>query len=191
MRALVFDLKSARPSKMQGRRPLASFTLSAFDGLTPLRLWSPSGEVQIGFVSNPWVLASLGFLSLAIIAALSRIAPGLGKLVVWRKGNLAVGLAPRIALEEVLFRGFLQGHLEHLTSALRAALISAIAFAACHSFLALSVTEVGWPILLFTQVEGLVCAFVRMRYGVSAAINPSRQGHAGQERPQGLQLDRI
>lgn len=83
------------------------------------------------------------------------------------------------------------GHLEHLTSALRAALISAIAFAACHSFLALSVTEVGWPILLFTLVEGLVCAFVRMRYGVSAAINPSRQGHAGQERPQGLQLDRI
>ena len=78
------------------------------DVMTPLRLWSPSGEVQIGFVSNPWVLASLGFLSLAIIAALSRIAPGLGKLVVWRKGNLAVGLAPRIALEEVLFRGFLQ-----------------------------------------------------------------------------------
>jgi membrane protease YdiL (CAAX protease family) len=73
------------------------------------------------------------------------------------------------ALEEVLFRGFLQGHLEHHTSALPAALIGAVAFAACHSFPALGVTRIGWPILLFTLVEDLVCAFVRMRYGVNAA----------------------
>ncbi|VVN40702.1 hypothetical protein PS862_04030 [Pseudomonas fluorescens] len=73
------------------------------------------------------------------------------------------------ALEEVLFRGFLQGHLEHHTSALRAALVSAVAFAACHAFLALRVTRIGWPILLFTLVEGLVCSFVRVRYGVNAA----------------------
>ena len=179
------------------------------DVMIPLRLWSLSGGVQIGFISNPLVLATLGVLSLAIIAALARIAPELWKLVVWRKGNLAAGLALGIAagcaigvplrlyqgtdvgelagywpwllgmvvlayggnaLEEVLFRGFLQGHLEQHTCALRAALISAIAFAACHSFLALSVTRIGWPILLFTLVEGLVCTLVRMRYGVSAAV---------------------
>jgi membrane protease YdiL (CAAX protease family) len=178
------------------------------DVMTPLRLWSLSGDVQIGFVSNPFVLAVLGALSLAIIAVLARIAPELWQLVVWRKGNLVAGLALGIAagcaigvplrlyqgigiselagywpwlmgmivlayggnaLEEVLFRGFLQGHLECHTSAIRAALISAVAFSACHSFLALSITGIGWPILLFTLLEGLVCAFVRMRYGVIAA----------------------
>ncbi|MGY2224436.1 CPBP family glutamic-type intramembrane protease [Pseudomonas gingeri] len=73
------------------------------------------------------------------------------------------------ALEEVLFRGFLQGYLEQHVTALRAALISAVAFSACHSFLALTVTRLGWPVLLFTLLEGLACALVRMRYGVVAS----------------------
>ena len=179
------------------------------DVMTPLRLWSLSGDAQISFISNPFVLATLGALSLAVVAALARIAPELWKFIIWSRGNRAVGLALGIAaglaigvplrlyqgldiaeiagywpwwlsmavlafggnaLEEVLFRGILQGHLEHHTSALRAALISAVAFAACHSFLALTVTRIGWPILLFTLVEGLACSFVRMRYGVNAAI---------------------
>jgi membrane protease YdiL (CAAX protease family) len=179
------------------------------DVMTPLRLWCLSGHVQISFISNPFVLTALGFLSLAIVVALARIAPELWQLISWSKGNRAVGLTLGIAagcaigvplrlyqgidtgqiagywpwflsmvvlayggnaLEEVLFRGFLQGHLEHHTSILRASLISAVAFAACHSFLALSVTRIGWPILLFTLVEGLACSFVRTRYGVNAAI---------------------
>ncbi|WP_247257493.1 CPBP family intramembrane glutamic endopeptidase [Pseudomonas moorei] len=178
------------------------------DVMTPLRLWSLSGDVQISFISNPFVLVALGVLSLVVVAALARIAPELWKLIVWSQGNRAVGLTLGIAaglaigvplrlyqgidtagiagywpwlpsmvvlafggnaLEEVLFRGILQGHLEHHTSALRAALISAVAFAACHSFLALTVTRIGWPILLFTLVEGLTCSFIRMRYGVNAA----------------------
>ncbi|WP_017255798.1 CPBP family intramembrane glutamic endopeptidase, partial [Pseudomonas tolaasii] len=73
-------------------------------------------------------------------------------------------------LEEVLFRGFLQGYLEQQVSPLRAALISGVAFAACHTFLALSVTQLGWPVLLFTLIEGLACGLVRMRYGVLPAI---------------------
>lgn len=66
------------------------------DVMTPLRLWSLSGDVQIGFVANPFVLAVLGALSLAIVAALARIAPQLWQLVVWRKGNLAAGLGCRV-----------------------------------------------------------------------------------------------
>ncbi|WDU64759.1 CPBP family intramembrane metalloprotease [Pseudomonas poae] len=73
------------------------------------------------------------------------------------------------ALEEVLFRGFLQGYLEQQVTPLRAAWLSGVAFAACHAFLALSVTQLGWPVLLFTLIEGLACALVRMRYGVLAA----------------------
>lgn len=73
-------------------------------------------------------------------------------------------------LEEILFRGFLQGHLETVTTAVRAAVISGIAFGACHAFLAFTVTPIGWPILVFTLAEGLACAFLRMRYGLFPAI---------------------
>jgi membrane protease YdiL (CAAX protease family) len=74
------------------------------------------------------------------------------------------------ALEEVLFRGMLQGLLERVTSAQRAALGSAIAFSACHAYLAFILTQVGWPIMLFTLVEGLVCAQVRLWWGTVPAV---------------------
>ncbi|MDF0730879.1 CPBP family intramembrane metalloprotease [Pseudomonas entomophila] len=69
------------------------------------------------------------------------------------------------ALEEVLFRGMLQGQLERHTTAQRAALGSAFAFCACHSYLAFVLTQLGWPIVLFTLVEGLVCSQVRLKFG--------------------------
>ncbi|WP_338722049.1 CPBP family intramembrane glutamic endopeptidase [Pseudomonas tolaasii] len=88
---------------------------------------------------------------------------------VWLPGMVVLAYGAN-ALEEVLFRGFLQGYLERQVSPLRAALISGVAFAACHTFLALSVTQLGWPVLLFTLIEGLACGLVRMRYGVLPAI---------------------
>lgn len=87
---------------------------------------------------------------------------------VWLPGMVVLAYGAN-ALEEVLFRGYLQGYLEQQVTPLRAALISGVAFAACHAFLALSVTQLGWPVLLFTLIEGLACALVRMRYGVLAA----------------------
>lgn len=42
-------------------------------------------------------------------------------------------------------------------------------FAACHAFLATTVTDVGWPLLAFTLWEGLICAFLRLRWGVIPA----------------------
>ncbi|MBT2339318.1 MULTISPECIES: CPBP family intramembrane glutamic endopeptidase [Pseudomonas] len=87
----------------------------------------------------------------------------------WLPGMVVLAYGAN-TLEEVLLRGFLQGHLERHVSALRAALISGVTFAACHGFLALSVTQLGWPVLLFTLIEGLACGLVRMRYGVVASI---------------------
>ena len=72
-------------------------------------------------------------------------------------------------LEEVLFRGWLQGLLENETSRLRAAAGSAIAFAAGHAFLAITVTDLGLPILAFTLYEGIVTAALRLRWGVVPA----------------------
>jgi uncharacterized protein len=73
-------------------------------------------------------------------------------------------------LEEVLFRGFLQSHLEDesygRTGRWRAALLSGLAFAAGHLFLAYNVTDIGWPLVAFTLFEGLVCAVVALRHGV-------------------------
>ena len=86
----------------------------------------------------------------------------------WLPGMVVLAYGAN-ALEEVLFRGYLQGYLEQQVTPLRAALISDVAFAACHTFLALSVTQLGWPVLLFTLIEGLACALVRLRYGVLAA----------------------
>lgn len=176
------------------------------DAMTPTGLWVLDGQVRIGFIDNPLVLAALGLMSFGLIAVLKRLAPELWTLIVWRKGNLATGLALGLlaggmiglplrlyqgagfsgfnlwlgallllayggnALEEVLFRGVLQGYLEQRASPLRAALGSAVAFAACHGFLAFTVTQAGWPVLLFTLVEGLACALIRLRHGVVPAV---------------------
>ncbi len=89
-------------------------------------------------------------------------APGfiLGLIILAYSGNL---------LEEVLFRGYLQGRLETYVTPVRAVLLSGLVFAACHSYLAITVTDGGWPILAFTAAEGIACGFVRLRYGIWAA----------------------
>lgn len=81
---------------------------------------------------------------------------------------LFLALAGNLA-EEVLFRGFLQGRLEQTAGPARAALLSALLFAACHVFLATTVTAVGPPLLLFTLYEGVICALLRLRRGVIPA----------------------
>lgn len=188
---------------------LAAFVLMR-DAMTPLGIWAPSPQMQIGFASDPLLLIGLGAASLGVAVGLAKLAPDLGRLLVMFRNGRMIGLvvgftagaaiaapialtngvsllaSPALpaawvlgmlalayggnALEEVLFRGFLQGHLESLTTPLRAALASGVAFAACHGFLAFTVTQLGWPILAFTLVEGIACALVRMRYGLAPAI---------------------
>lgn len=98
-----------------------------------------------------------------------------------RGGTVALALLPVLLLfalcgnlvEEVLFRGFLQSHVEdELTgrgARWRAVVVSALAFGAAHLFLAFTVTGLGWPIVLFTLWEGLVCAVIALRHGVLGA----------------------
>ncbi|MGW4793281.1 CPBP family glutamic-type intramembrane protease, partial [Nonomuraea sp. NPDC004297] len=113
-----------------------------------------------------------GVLAAGPVLLLSTATPQAG-----RGGAVAVALLPVLLLfslsgnlaEEVLFRGFLQGRLERHAGPVRAALLSALLFAACHAFLASTVTDVGWPLLAFTLYEGLICAFLRLRDGVIAA----------------------
>ncbi|WKA59208.1 CPBP family intramembrane metalloprotease [Planococcus shenhongbingii] len=69
-------------------------------------------------------------------------------------------------MEEVLFRGYLQGYFETVTSSIRAAFLAALFFYAGHIFLATTVTGLGLPLLLFTLYEGIICSFVQRKHGI-------------------------
>lgn len=135
-----------------------------------------------------WLSIPVGLLGAALIVApftlrygsVPALTEGLGLPEVpldARGGAVAAGvLIPLLVfalcgnlLEEVLFRGLLQSELEHHTTVLRSALASAVLFAACHVFLASTVTDVGWPLLVFVLFEGLVCAAIAIRHGILGA----------------------
>ncbi|GAA4918803.1 hypothetical protein LX16_4456 [Stackebrandtia albiflava] len=146
---------------------LTAVVLAAHPGLRALVVWGRP---------TPVVLA-LGVGGAALAAA-----PVLAVSQAWpmdeRGGAVAVTALPVVLafclagnlFEEVLFRGFLQGHLERVTSPVRAALLSGLLFAACHGYLATTVTDTGWPLIAFTAWEGLVCAWLRMRHGLIPAV---------------------
>lgn len=71
--------------------------------------------------------------------------------------------------EELLFRGLLQQQLQEQMPAVRAALVSGLLFGLCHAFLAITVTQVGAPILVFTVLEGVVAGLVYSRAGLLGA----------------------
>nr|WP_218169022.1 CPBP family intramembrane glutamic endopeptidase [Pseudomonas sp. E6002] len=126
-------------------------------------------QLTVLFKGNRWAGLAVGLGAGCLIGLPLRLYQGIEPVYwAWLMGMLALAYCAN-ALEEVLFRGFLQGYLEQHVTPLRAALLSGLAFAACHSFLALSVTQLGWPVLAFTLIEGVACGLVRMRYGVVAA----------------------
>jgi membrane protease YdiL (CAAX protease family) len=149
-----------------GTVALTAGVLRLDSGLRSLVRWGRFTPVTVVWGVGGGVLAVAPVLLLSLSTPLSA-----------RGGAVAVTLLPVLLLfslagnlaEEVLFRGFLQGRLEQHADAIRAALLSALLFAACHTSLASTVTDVGWPLLAFTLYEGLICAFLRLRSGVIAA----------------------
>lgn len=130
----------------------------------------------VWFGPNKWLSAAVGVAGAAVV-----VAPFLflyGQVPVEdRGGAVSLGLLwPLLTLallgnfmEEVLFRGYVQGYLEQFTGMWRAAVLSGLLFAAGHIFLSATVTGLGVTVLIFTLYEGLVCALVRMKYGIMAA----------------------
>jgi hypothetical protein len=76
------------------------------------------------------------------------------------------------AYEEVLFRGLLQGWLSGvlLLEGPQLWLVSDGLFAAGHTFLSYTVTDLGAPLLAFTLWEGVVAAVLRDTCGLGAAV---------------------
>lgn len=146
------------------------FAMNALDpNLKALLVWFKGNRVT-------GILAGIGA-ALIVVAPLAIIY--LQTSLVDRGGEVAFMLLFPLMLtaflgnlyEEVLFRGYLQGYLETegSMSPLRAALASGTAFGLGHIFLALTVTSIGWPLLIFALYEGIVAALVRMKYGVVPA----------------------
>ncbi|AZC23983.1 MULTISPECIES: CPBP family glutamic-type intramembrane protease [Pseudomonas] len=156
----------ANPLVLAGLGLLSLGTLACLARIAP-ELWA-----LVVWERRGWLVGlALGLFAGLALGLPLRLHAGIGLEQAsgsWLLGMALLALGGN-ALEEVLFRGLLQGHLEQACEPWRAALLSALAFAACHGFLALSVTGVGWPVLLFTLLEGLVCAGLRLRHGVLAA----------------------
>lgn len=62
-----------------------------------------------------------------------------------------------------------EGYVEKYVTPIKAAILSGVLFGFGHSFLAITVTNIGLPILLFATYEGIVAGFVRMKYGLIGA----------------------
>ena len=133
--------------------------LTVWGGLGPRALITALGAAAVLLVPLVALLRTIpledrgGAVPLALLPALAVLAFG---------GNL---------MEEVLFRGLLQGYLAGPLGygPGRVVLLSGLLFAVGHVFLASTVTDLGWPVLAFTLAEGLLCAWVRYAHGVLAA----------------------
>lgn len=125
--------------------------------------------------SAPWRSLLYGALGAGVIALAALVLKTLAHLP--SLPEPAVGMLPVIlvfalagnAYEEFLFRGLLQSYLERHLSAIRAALASGLLFCLCHAFLAVTVTQIGTAILVFTLLEGVVAGLVYLRGGLLGA----------------------
>lgn len=77
--------------------------------------------------------------------------------------------------EEGLFRGYVLGFLKQRQTPLAAGINSGVIFAFCHIYLAVTVTDIGLPLLLFTLWEGIIAGLIGTKYG----IIPSTIAHGG------------
>ncbi|MBN1259072.1 MAG: CPBP family intramembrane metalloprotease [Anaerolineae bacterium] len=73
-------------------------------------------------------------------------------------------------LEELLFRGYVLGWLKRRHSTGIAALLSGVIFAGCHILLATSVSDAGFPLLLYATWEGAIAGLVGDRRGLIPAM---------------------
>jgi len=72
-------------------------------------------------------------------------------------------------LEETLFRGYVLGFLSRDMGLFRAGIVSGVIFSFCHIFLSITVTGIGYPLLVFALWEGIIAGLVGARYGVLPA----------------------
>jgi hypothetical protein len=78
-------------------------------------------------------------------------------------------------MEGGLFRGYILGTVRRRYPRVTAGVLSGVFFAFCHLFLALTVTDVGWPLLAFTLWEGAIAGVI----GAFVGVIPATITHGG------------
>jgi len=168
-----------------GAEPIAYWLLAAMSGATiVVLLWGLGATARrrlTWFGSSGWQTVLWGLLG-AVVVVLPFSLLYLGTPIEERGGAVAVAALPALlamalvgnALEELLFRGYLYDELAGAGSSarrseLRAAVATGVLFAAGHLHLAMLITDVGLPLIVFVLVEGLVCGLVRLRGGIVGA----------------------
>ncbi|GAA4472972.1 hypothetical protein GCM10023190_04290 [Enteractinococcus fodinae] len=154
------------------------------DAMTPAGLWDfgvVNGVVPwIRMTENPVVLLALGSGSLILVAA-TLSDTRLRALVWWGKPNISTllfGIGGALLVVAPIFALTVSQPIEARGGTVVVSVLPALAFmtlagnlvfAACHVYIAITVTSVGWPLLAFTLWEGLICAVLRLRRGVFPA----------------------
>jgi membrane protease YdiL (CAAX protease family) len=103
--------------------------------------------------------------------------------IIERGGAVPTALLPALfaatllgnLFEEALFRGYVFGFLAQRMPPLKAGVVSGFVFAFCHVFLATTVTDVGYSLLVFTLWEGIVAGIV----GAKCGVVPAAISHGG------------
>src|SRR5262249_5165192 len=126
------------------------------------------GRLPVGFV---WGIAG------AVVVVAPLVATYQYMPIEDRGGQVALQSIPAILifallgnlLEELLFRGYVYGYLAQEMTPMRAGIASGVVFAFCHIYLAITVTDVGYPLLAFTLWEGIIAGVVGAQRGVVPA----------------------
>jgi glyoxylase-like metal-dependent hydrolase (beta-lactamase superfamily II)/membrane protease YdiL (CAAX protease family) len=149
---------------------LVSLLIMAFErGRGPALVWFTNRRI----IAIGAALLAAGVVAAPVLLLRSGILPGeVGGAFPPRllPAVLAIALAGNL-LEELLFRGYLQA--EFVVQGLHptaAAIASGVAFGFGHLFLAFTVTSAGFALVLFTLWEGIMCGFMRLRFGLAAAV---------------------
>lgn len=154
--------------------------LGVFSLLLSLFLYCITGEMKSSIIWFPSSKAKALFMSMlmSLIVIFPFILPNFFTPIEQQGGTVPLNLLPALLifallgnfLEELLFRGFLQGYLtQYKTNKRNRILLSGLLFSMGHIFLAITVTDLGILILLFTFWEGIICAAMYEKYGLISA----------------------
>jgi hypothetical protein len=156
---------------------LVAFGLGSLAITVGLALFDRPNRVSLRWMKEGPIEGALVGLLGAAIVALPLVLAYRSTPIALRGGAVAPGLLPSLLvfailgnlLEETLFRGYVMEELALTMGTMRAAVASGVVFAFCHVFLAITVTDTGAALLLFTLWEGIVAGVVGSRYGILPA----------------------
>jgi uncharacterized protein len=139
----------------------------------PLVQWT-RGKLPLGIL---WGIGGLGVVVAPLVAVYQAtpIESRGGPVPVQNLPALLVFALLGNLLEELLFRGYVYGEFARKMTPIQAGIGSGIVFAFCHIFLAITVTGVGYPLLVFTLWEGIIAGIV----GAKGGILPATLTHGG------------